>query len=78
MAKQYLEAGKAVTTHGIHGEVKVYPWSDSPQVLCKLKKLFLDDRGSRALEVVSARAEAGQGAAPISSIATTLTPTPIQ
>ena len=28
--KQFLEAGEFVTTHGVMGELKLYPWSDSP------------------------------------------------
>ena len=33
MRKEYIEAGKIVTTHGIKGEVKVQPWCDSPDFL---------------------------------------------
>ena len=29
MQKQYLEAGKFVTTHGVTGEIKAYPYCDS-------------------------------------------------
>ena len=30
MRKEYIEAGKIVTTHGVRGEVKLYPWCDDP------------------------------------------------
>lgn len=53
--KQFLEAGKAVATHGIQGELRVYPWSDSALDLCKLKTVYLDEQGKRALPVESAR-----------------------
>ena len=31
--KRYLESGKIVNTHGIKGELKIYPWCDSPEFL---------------------------------------------
>ena len=33
MKKKFLEIGKIVTTHGVVGEVKVYPWCDTPDFL---------------------------------------------
>ncbi len=41
MKKQYLEAGKIVTTHGIKGEVKIMPYTDVPELLCEFDRLFL-------------------------------------
>ncbi len=41
MKKQYLEAGKIVTTHGIHGEVKIMPYTDTPELLCEFDRLFI-------------------------------------
>lgn len=40
MKKQYLEAGKIVTTHGIKGEVKIMPYTDYPELLCEFDRLF--------------------------------------
>ncbi len=37
-----MEIGKIVTVHGIAGELKVYPWCDSPQVMEKIKTLYFD------------------------------------
>ncbi len=54
MLKQYLEIGQIVTTHGVMGEVKIYPWCDSPEVLCALPRLYLSE-GGRAVRVESAR-----------------------
>ena len=41
MKKQYLEAGKIVTTHGIRGEVKIMPYTDYPELLCDFDRLFI-------------------------------------
>ncbi|MBQ8350309.1 MAG: 16S rRNA processing protein RimM [Ruminococcus sp.] len=41
MKKQYLEAGKIVTTHGIKGEIKIMPYTDYPELLCEFDRLFL-------------------------------------
>ena len=40
MKKEYLEAGKIVTTHGIRGEVKIMPYTDAPELLCEFDRLF--------------------------------------
>ncbi len=49
--KQYLEAGKAVSTHGVRGELRFYPWVDNAQTLCGIKKLYLDAAGKVSVEV---------------------------
>lgn len=41
MKKEYLEAGKIVTTHGIKGEVKIMPYCDSAELLCEFDRLFI-------------------------------------
>ena len=53
--KKFLEIGKAVAVFGIRGEIKVYPQSDSPAAICAQKTLYLDENGSRAVAVESAR-----------------------
>lgn len=53
MLKQYLEAGKIVGTHGLKGEVRIDPWCDSAEFLCKFKKLYYADKTE--ISVVSAR-----------------------
>ena len=55
MQKQYLEVGKITNTHGLMGEVRVQPWADSPEFLCKFKKLYLDDHGGWGIKVEHAR-----------------------
>ncbi len=41
MKKQFLEAGKIVTTHGIRGEVKIMPYTDTPELLVEFDRLFI-------------------------------------
>lgn len=53
MKKQYLEAGKIVTTHGIRGEVKIMPYTDSPELLCEFDRLFI---GKNHDEIIVERA----------------------
>ena len=43
MLQQYLEVGKVTNIHGLNGEVKVQPWADSPEFLCRFKTLYVDE-----------------------------------
>ena len=43
MAKQFLEAGRIVGTHGVRGEMRVEPWCDSAEFLKKVKHLYFDE-----------------------------------
>ena len=36
-----LEVGKIINTHGLRGEVKVIPWTDTPDVFEDLETLYL-------------------------------------
>ncbi len=40
--KQYMETGKIVNTHGIRGELKVEAWSDCPEFLLELERVYID------------------------------------
>ncbi len=53
MKKQYLEVGKIVGTHGIRGDIKVFPWCNDANFICEFKKLYLDDL--KELKVLSSR-----------------------
>lgn len=44
MKIQFLEAGEIVSTHGVKGEIKVYPWSDGPEFLSAFKRVRIDGR----------------------------------
>lgn len=51
---QYLEVGKVTNVHGLNGEVKVQPWADSPEFLCRFQTLYVDD-GHWPIKVERAR-----------------------
>ena len=40
--KEYIETGKIVTTHGVRGEVKVYPTTDDAERFLELEEIWLD------------------------------------
>lgn len=48
--KQFLQVGVISSTHGIWGEVKVFPTTDDPARFKKLKKVLLDT-GKERLEL---------------------------
>ncbi|MBR3397316.1 MAG: 16S rRNA processing protein RimM [Lachnospiraceae bacterium] len=45
--EQYLRVGTIINTHGIRGEVKVYPATDDIKRFSVLEKVFLDEVHSR-------------------------------
>ena len=54
--EQLFQVGAITTTHGIKGEVKVFPTTDDPSKFKKLKKVILDTgREKRELEIASAK-----------------------
>lgn len=53
--QQYLEAGRIVATHGVHGEVKMELWCDGVDFLKQVKHLYFTPQGGRALRLVSLR-----------------------
>lgn len=55
MKKQYIDTGVIVGTHGLRGEMRVQPWSDSPDFLTGFATFYLDDKGTQPLKVSSAR-----------------------
>ena len=40
--EQFFQVGVISSTHGVHGEVKVYPTTDDPKRFLKLKEVLLD------------------------------------
>jgi 16S rRNA processing protein RimM len=56
MEKEYLEIGKIVTVHGLHGDVKVQPWCDSPEFLCAFPVLYLG-KEKKEVEITTARVQ---------------------
>lgn len=53
--KPYLEVGEFVSTHGIAGELKLYPWSDEPGFFLQFTRVFLQAEGGKALEIEQVR-----------------------
>lgn len=53
---EFLDCGQIVNTHGVHGEVRIVPWADSPEFLCQFSTLYAE---GRALEVASSRVHKG-------------------
>ena len=43
--KNFIEVGKIVSTHGIRGEMRLQPWTDSPEFLVKFNKIYFDENG---------------------------------
>ena len=55
MRKEYIEAGKIVTTHGVRGEVKLYPWCDDPEMFLDIETIYLDAKGQKPLALEGVR-----------------------
>ena len=54
--KQYLKVGVITSTHGIRGEVKVFPTTDEPERFQDIKRLFLQTKNERMeLEVAGVK-----------------------
>lgn len=41
---QYIEFGKITSTHGIKGEMKIYPYTDNIENILKLKKVYINSK----------------------------------
>ena len=41
---EFLEAGEIVSTHGVRGEVKILPWTDSADFLRRFKTLYISGK----------------------------------
>ena len=57
MKQQYLEIGQIVASHGLKGEMRVYPWCDDPGFLTEFETLYLDKRGEKPVKVERARVQ---------------------
>lgn len=53
--KRYLEAGRLNSPRGLKGELRFDCWCDSPGFLSGLKYLYLDDKGTRPVEIKEIR-----------------------
>lgn len=52
----FLDCGQIVNTHGIHGEVRIVPWADSPEFLCQFSSLYVE---GASMGVASSRVHKG-------------------
>ncbi len=41
---KFLEAGEIISTHGVRGEVKILPWTDSVDFLRRFKTLYIGEK----------------------------------
>ena len=46
---EFLDCGQIVNTHGVRGEVRIVPWADSPDFLCRFSTLYIDGAPRRVL-----------------------------
>lgn len=65
--KEWLDCGEIVNTHGIHGEVRIVPWADSPDFLCRFSTLYVD---GEAKQVLSSRVHKGSVIAKLEGVDT--------
>ena len=56
MKKKYLECGKIINIHGIHGALKIEPWCDSPAVAAGLSKIYFEEKDGSYSEAKVKRA----------------------
>ena len=56
--KKYIEIGKIINTRGIRGEVKIEPWSDSPDALRGVRCFYFADGSS--IPVLGSRVLSGR------------------
>ena len=54
--KEFLQVGEIINTHGLAGEVKVFPTTDDPKRFKKLKEVMLQIRGKeQTLEITQVK-----------------------
>lgn len=53
--KEYLEVGQFVATHGVEGELRLYPWSDEPDLLAQIRQVYLAPDGRAPIKILGAR-----------------------
>lgn len=56
MKKERIETGKIVGTHGVRGALRVQPWCDTPEFLCRFKTLYLKENAEfKAVKIKASR-----------------------
>lgn len=64
---EFLDCGQIVNTHGIHGEVRIVPWADSPEFLRGFSTLYAD---GTPIRVTSSRVHKGSVIAKLDGVDT--------
>ncbi|MDE6280890.1 MAG: ribosome maturation factor RimM [Oscillospiraceae bacterium] len=64
---EFLDCGQIVNTHGIHGEVRIVPWADSPEFLRRFSTLYAD---GIPIRVMSSRVHKGSVIAKLDGVDT--------
>lgn len=57
MKNDLLQAGKIINTHALKGDMRIYPYCDSAEFICEVKRLYIDGQGYK---VTAARVHKGQ------------------
>ena len=47
----YIDFGKITSTHGIRGEVKIYPWTNDVDNILSLKKIYIEGKGYKVSSI---------------------------
>jgi len=47
----YIDFGKITSTHGIRGEVKIYPYTDDVDNILNLKKIYIEGKGYKVSSI---------------------------
>jgi len=47
----YIDFGKITSTHGIRGEVKIYPYTDDVDNILSLKKIYIEGEGYKVSSI---------------------------
>ena len=45
--EEFLQVGIITKTHGVHGEVKVFPTTDDPKRFKRLKEVWVEGKNGR-------------------------------
>lgn len=50
---EYLETGKIINTHGVKGDIKIYPYTDSPENFLSFKHLYIKEGGTYVMKKIT-------------------------
>ena len=59
--REYLEAGKIVSTHGVRGEMKMEVWGDDVSQIKKCGKVYFSAQGGASRKVLGIRPQGRMG-----------------